>query len=114
LFNGNGSLATRPLVVNAPDEISFGGHFDIEVNGTFEEVGSVVLLRSDHNTHSFTSGDRYVKLSFQQKGSDRKAELRVRSPKLPAQAIPGIYMLFVLNKAGVPSIGRQIRLLPEL
>ncbi len=71
---------------------------------------SVVLLRSDHNTHSFTGGDRYVKLAFHQKGSERKGELRVVAPKLPAQAVPGIYMLFVLNRNGVPSVGKKVLL----
>jgi len=113
LFNSNDTRATRPVIVDAPDEISFRGHFDIEINLAAVQVDSVVLLRSDHNTHSFTSGDRYVKLAFQQKGSESKRELRIRAPKLPAQAIPGIYMLFVVNHAGVPSLGKQIRLRPE-
>ena len=65
------------------------------------------MLRSDHNTHSLTTGDRYVKLAFSKKG-DAAGELRVRTPKVPAQAVPGIYMLFVLNKDGVPSVGRRL------
>jgi hypothetical protein len=113
LFNSDGSLATRPTILDAPDQISYRGHFDIEIQGTADQIESVALLRSDHNTHSFTSGDRYVKLAFHQKGADRKGELRVRLPQLPTQAIPGIYMLFVVNKAGVPSLGRQVRLQPE-
>ena len=114
LFNSNGSAAARPGITSAPNEISFDGHFDIETSRPAEEIDSVVLLRSDHNTHSFTAGDRYVKLPFEQKGAAKKEELRVRAPKLPAQAIPGIYMLFVVNRAGVPSVGRQVRLQPEL
>jgi hypothetical protein len=73
----------------------------------------VVILRSDHNTHSLTAGDRYVKLAFQQKGNARKREVRVVAPKLPSQAVPGIYMLFVVDKNGVPSVGHQVRLKPE-
>jgi hypothetical protein len=114
LFNSNGSAAARPGITSAPNEISFDGHFDIVTSLPAQEIDSVVLLRSDHNTHSFTAGDRYVKLSFEQKGAAKKEELRVRAPKLPAQAIPGIYMLFVVNRAGVPSVGRQVRLQPEL
>jgi hypothetical protein len=114
LFSSNGSAAARPGITIAPAEISFGGHFDIETSLPADQIGSVVLLRSDHNTHSFTAGDRYVKLSFEQKGAGKKEELRVRAPKLPAQAIPGVYMLFVVNRAGVPSSGKQVRLQPEL
>jgi hypothetical protein len=39
--------------------------------------------------------------------------VRVVAPKLPAQAVPGIYILFVLDKNGVPSDGVQVRLKPE-
>jgi hypothetical protein len=113
LFTASGGIAPRPMITKAPEEISFRGHFDIEVDRTADQIASVVLLRSDHNTHSFTSGDRYVKVSFEQNGADKKGELRVRAPKLPAQAIPGIYMLFVVDKGGVPSTGRQVRLMPE-
>ena len=76
-------------------------------------LASVVLLRSDHNTHSLTAGDRYVKLAFHVKGNPNAGEVRVVSPKLPAQAVPGIYMLFVVDQHGVPSMGMQIRLMPE-
>jgi hypothetical protein len=113
LFNSDGSAALRPTITNAPEEISFRGHFDVTTNLPTEQIISVVLLRSDHNTHSFTSGDRYVKLSFQQKGPGANKELRVRAPKLPAQAVPGIYMLFVVDANGVPSVGKQVRLHPE-
>ena len=39
--------------------------------------------------------------------------IRRRPPRLPAQAIPGVYMRFVVDKNGVPSIGRQVRLNQE-
>jgi hypothetical protein len=113
LFDSNSNPASRPAILRAPDEISFRGHFDIEVSGSVDQISSVVLLRSDHNTHSVTTGDRYVKLAFRHKGSPAGSELRVRAPQLPAQAIPGVYMLFVVNAAGVPSVAKQIRLMPE-
>jgi len=110
LFKQDGSRAARPVIATAPEDISYGGHFDITVAGSPDQISSVVMLRSDHNTHSLTTGDRYVKLSFQQKGAARKGEIRIRAPKLPAQAVPGIYMLFVLDRAGVPSLAKRIYL----
>src|SRR2546425_3050755 len=108
------------LITEAPEEISYRGHFNVTVAGDPDRIASVVMLRSDHNTHSLTTGDRYVKLAFHQKGDAHhdkgdahNGELRVRAPKLPAQAVPGIYMLFVVDKAGVPSVGQQGRLEPE-
>jgi galactose oxidase len=117
LFNQDGSRAARPAIRRSPVEISYRGDFDITVAGDPNRVASVVMLRSDHNTHSLTTGDRYVKLAFQRKG-DRddedgpghrgSNELRVTAPSVPAQAIPGIYMLFVVDQQGVPSVGRKL------
>ena len=110
LFRPDGTRAPRPVIEAAPEEISYGGHFDIEVVGDPEEIASVVMLRSDHNTHSLTTGDRYVKLAFSRKGATRKSQIRVRAPKLPAQAVPGVYLLFVLDSAGVPSVAKKMYL----
>jgi len=78
-----------------------------------DQIASVVIIRSDHNTHSLDTGSRYVRLAFHPKDEIREGELRVNAPRLPAQAITGIYMLFVVDKAGVPSVGRQLRLNEE-
>jgi hypothetical protein len=128
LFKQGGGMAVRPVITDSPEEISYGGKFDLEVAGSPDQIASVALLRSDHNTHSLTAGDRYVKLAFQRKGEERKGErrdderkgeqrgegeLRVVSPKVPAQATPGIYMLFVVDRNGVPSMGRRVDIKPD-
>jgi len=114
LFTGsNGERAARPAILDSPRELSYRGSFDVTVDAPANTISSVVLLRSDHNTHSLTAGDRYVKLAFQVKGNPRDGVVRVVSPTLPAQAVPGIYMLFVLDQDGVPSVGQQVRLKPE-
>jgi hypothetical protein len=113
LFASNGSRAPRPEIRRLDREIDYRGHFDIEVRGRADAIGSVALLRSDHNTHSLTAGDRYIKLAFRVKGNTRDGRLRVSAPTHAAQAVPGVYMLFVLDKNGVPSVGRQVRIFPE-
>jgi hypothetical protein len=121
LFASDGSRAAQPRILDSPKEIRYRGHFDITVAGSAGNIGSVALLRSDHNTHSLTAGDRYVKLAFEAKGNDgggrgrndKKGRVRVTAPNLPAQAVPGVYILYVLNKDGVPSVGTQVRIRPE-
>src|SRR6266852_3189240 len=110
LFKQDGQRAPRPAITKSPARLTYGRHFDISVADDSGAIGSVVLLRSDHNTHSLTTGDRYVKLAFREKDSDREGRLRVTGPRLPAQAVPGVYMLFVVDRAGVPSEGKQLRL----
>jgi hypothetical protein len=53
------------VITDLPARINFRGHFDVGVRGDASEIASVVLLRSDHNTHSLTAGDRYIKLAFE-------------------------------------------------
>ena len=113
LFTSGGELAPRPVITESPREIQYRGHFDIKIAGPASSISSVSLIRSDHNTHSLTAGDRYVKLAFQAKGDPSRGELRVRAPKLPAQAVPGVYALYVVDANGVPSVGKQVRIRPE-
>jgi hypothetical protein len=113
LFKSDGSPARRPVIVEAPEEIDYRAHFRVTIDGDPSTIGSVVILRSDHNTHSLTAGDRNVKLAFHQEGRRDKRELRVLAPSLPAQATPGIYLLFVVDKNGVPSVGKKVVLEPE-
>jgi hypothetical protein len=107
LFQRGRGRSARPVIVQAPERIDYGGHFDLRVAGRAESIGSVALLRSDHNTHSLTTGDRYVKLAFT-RGGPGAGDLQVKAPNLPAQAVPGIYLLFVVDKNGVPSKGWRV------
>ena len=97
LFLRGGGRSSRPHIVHAPGQLSYGGHFDLRIAGRAQDVASVVLLRSDHNTHSLTTGDRYVKLAFAAT-SPAAGDLQVSLPKHQAQAVPGVYMLFVVDK----------------
>jgi hypothetical protein len=106
LFNADGSLASRPQIRSAPRDVSYGGQLDISVSSS-KEIASVVLIRSDHNTHSYVGGDRFIDLAFEIHGA-RRSGLRARLPEQPAQAVPGIYMLFVVDRAGVPSVARKV------
>jgi hypothetical protein len=108
LFNADGSLADRPVIREAPREIEFRDEFEIRVQGRSDEIGKVSILRSDHNTHSFTGGDRYIELAFEPQDDPHGGRIRVHTPRLPSQAVPGLYMLFVVNQAGVPSEAKLV------
>ena len=90
----------------APDEVHYRKDFHIEVaEGT--RIKSVALIRTGLPTHSQSANIRYIKLAFTQ--DVRKGKLTVTAPAVPAQAIPGDYMLFVVDKNGVPSMAKHVR-----
>ena len=113
LFKKDGSPADRPVIRAGPEEIRYDEHFEISVQGRSDRIASVVIIRSDHNTHSFTGGDRFVDLGFEVHSDPRQGGLRVYTPRLPAQAVPGVYMLFVVDNQGVPSVAKRVRLVED-
>jgi hypothetical protein len=97
----------RPVITRAPDELGYGGAFEVRVAGG--EIASVAIIRTAPITHNWTWGNRRVQLPFE---ADRHGRLKVMAPPLPGLAIAGHYLLFVVTKDGVPSEGKHIRLLP--
>ena len=107
LFTSTGALAARPTIASAPARVGYAGSFTVGVsNGA--DIGSVVLMRPGAPTHSFDMEQRMVGLSFSASGNT----LTVAGPPNARIAPPGYYMLFVLNRAGVPSIARFVQVLP--
>lgn len=107
LFNPDGSKAARPVIAQAPREISYRSRFTVDV-GPVDDISAVAIMRTGFITHTLNTDNRYVKLSFTRPGASDT--LVIQAPALPAHAIPGDYMLFVLNQNGVPSIAKRVRL----
>jgi hypothetical protein len=97
----------RPVIEKAPHKIKYGKTFELKVSNGAAEIGSVVLLRTGPITHNWTWGNRYVQIPFE---ASKGGRLDVMAPPLPGLAIAGDYLLFVVNKDGVPSEGKHIRL----
>ena len=105
LFNADGSLATRPTIgANAPASISYAGSFNVPTPDA-STIGSVVLMKAGSVTHSFDMGQRYVGLSF----TASSGNLTVSEPPNSNIAPPGYYMLFLVNKAGTPSLASWVK-----
>jgi hypothetical protein len=113
LFSGPEEEAVRPTIVDAPHEISYRGHFDVKVGGSAAGIKSVSIIRTDFDTHSLEAGEKYVGLAFRVKGNPAHGVLRIDAPARPGQALQGHYMLFVIDKAGVPSVAKHVRLSAE-
>ena len=97
----------RPVIDDWPGTISYGTRFGIDLSGRCDGITSVVLSRLGPITHNWDWGNRHVRLSFEQ---DAPGHLTVAAPRVPAAAVPGKYLLFVVGADGVPSVGQLIRL----
>jgi hypothetical protein len=102
LFSG-----ARPTVTSAPSEASHGASITITTPDA-AGITKVTLIGLTTVTHSFNMGQRFSSLSFSNVGGSLVATI----PANPNLLAPGYYMLFILNGAGVPSVGRMIRILP--
>jgi hypothetical protein len=101
LFKG-----ARPTISQAPPtNLGYNQSFFV---GTPDaaNIASVSLIRNGSDTHAFNTDQNYIPLSFTQ----TLGGLTVQSPANDNLAPPGYYMLFIVNKNGVPSIAPMVRL----
>ena len=107
LLTADGQRAKRPNITEPLIESVFpGGNFSI---ATDSEVLSASLVRYGGATHSLNNDQRRIPLEL----TDMDAPFRyfVSVPADGGVAIPGYYMLFVLNAEGVPSEARNVQIL---
>jgi hypothetical protein len=101
LFQGG----PRPDITNAPKTVTYKTTFDVGTSNP-DQVGQVTWIRLSSVTHSFNTNQRINFLKFTSNGN----KLTVTAPDSAAVCPPGHYMLFVLNKAKVPSVARIINI----
>ena len=107
LFGPNGTLAQRPSITAAPELLQIGESFTLEVAGA-ATIGRVTLVKTGSVTHGFNMEQRFLELAFSANGGS----LSVQAPARSTDAPPGTYLLFVIDSAGVPSVGRIVRIEP--
>jgi galactose oxidase len=100
LFRGG-----RPQITDAPKEVSYGASFTLGTAAP-NEIGKVTWVRMASVTHTDNMNQRINFLDFEKTASG----LRVSSPARPEICPPGHYMLFVLNRAGVPSVASIVHI----
>jgi hypothetical protein len=103
--DGSGELAPRPEVTSAPATVSHGTSFQITTANAVS-IQKVGLMRLGSQTHSVEMEQRYVPLSF----TTGDGTLTAAVPANVHTAVPGVYMLFVVDSAGVPSVARMVRI----
>jgi hypothetical protein len=101
--DGSGELAPRPEIADAPATVGHGASFAITTPNA-ASIGKVGLIRLASQTHSVEMEQRYVPLSF----TAGAGSLTATVPANANNAVPGVYMLFIVDAAGVPSVARMI------
>jgi hypothetical protein len=100
LFRGR-----RPRIESAPRRLHYGRRFRVR---TPSRVKSAVLVAPGAVTHSVDMNQRLVRLARPVKR--RRGKVILRAPSSANAAPPGYYMLFLMNRRGVPSIARFVNL----
>ena len=105
LLTSDGARAVRPRINSvSSSSVTVGQTISIDTNS---DISSVALMRFGSNTHSVDTDQRRIPLEPTSNGT---TSFSVTIPDDPGVAIPGRYMLFVLNSAGVPSRGRNFKI----
>lgn len=102
---GNTVAATRPTIGGAPARVGYGASFQVQTPNA-ADVATVVFVRPGSSTHAFNFDQRLVGLSF----TAGAGALTVTAPPNSNIAPPGYYMLFLLDKKGVPSVAKFVQL----
>jgi galactose oxidase len=101
LFHG-----PRPEIASAPEDIAYGETFSLQISGP--DVGKITWIRLPSVTHALDQSQRINVLEFRCDDGG----VTITAPERPEVCPPGHYMLFVLSKAGVPSLARIVRIGP--
>jgi hypothetical protein len=76
--------------------------------GSADPISRVTFVRTGSVTHSFNPDQRFLELDFTQAGQALTITLPTTDPNV---VLPGYYMLFVFDQAGVPSVATIVLVL---
>jgi galactose oxidase len=111
LFDSSGKLATRPNITYVSSStVKVGFSFSITVDTIATDFS---LIRYGSTTHTVNTDQRRIVLTPSTAGGNgtiykNGTTYSFTLPSDPGIALPGYWMLFALNAAGVPSISENI------
>jgi galactose oxidase len=109
LLTSTGTAATRPVIDSATSSARLGGTLTVTTQGA---VTSFALMRLSAVTHTVNNDQRRIPLTIASSnvtGSGPDSYV-LSIPSDPGVVLPGYYMLFALNAAGVPSVSTTVNL----
>lgn len=104
LFAAGGVAAARPVVSTAPTVVDVGRTVQLTV-ASGRPISRVTMVKTGSATHGFNMDQRFVDLPFNAQDGTLSVQIPARASDLP----PGMWMLFAIDDAGVPSEARLMR-----
>ena len=103
LYNANGTLATRPVITQAPTQVGPGVRFTVNATAGLSKFA---FIKMSSQTHSVNTDLRYIELPF--------SEVAAGNYELTSHAnlnvmTPGFWMLFALDSKSVHSVSKIIQ-----
>jgi hypothetical protein len=100
LFKG-----AQPTITTAPASVGYEQVFSVTTPNA-AQITEVRWIHIGSVTHAFDFGQRANKLDFTRTATG----VDITAPGTPNLAPPGHYLLFVLNRNGVPSVGKIVQI----
>lgn len=104
LLDAQGRPANRPGITAAPASAPVGGTLSVT---TDRAVATFSLVRLSSVTHSTNTDQRRVPLAV---AGSSGTTYRLTLPNDPGILLPGTWMLFAMDEAGVPSVAKVVRI----
>ena len=101
---------SRPILQNVPSKAFHDSSFTI-TSPDYERIAKVVIVKCGTTTHNFNCDQRLVELPMSK--SEKPGEITVTMPDIENIAIVGHYLLFILDRENVPSLGQFIQVCPK-
>lgn len=106
IFNPWYVSETRPTISNQPTGGDYGGTITIPTPNA-ADITKVSLIKTSAATHHYNTDQRLIWLQIQ---GTTASSVTVKAPINNKLAPPGYYLIHVLNSAGVPSVGKFIKI----
>ena len=105
LFTSTGTLATRPIISSvSPTTLAIGGTITVVTNSAISDWS---LIRYGSTTHTVNTDQRRIILT---PATTSGTTYTFQIPGDSGVALPGFWMLFALDSAGVPSVAQSIKI----
>ena len=98
-------IRDSPIIAQAPDEISYQDSFSVQIDDNMP-ISEFNFVRSSSVTHGINTDQRFVPVNFTRNNNT----YQLTAPKNGNIAPPGFYMLFAINRDGIPSVASIVKI----